>query len=103
MTKRLVSLLMALVLTIGIFAIPAMAATPEAEELYTIGGHCAYCGNTVEIIINTSITTEYRICKKSSTHHPHKVTYEDHSYWCSKCNHRYSMGLPIELADVCKL
>lgn len=45
-SKRLVSLLMALVLVVGIFAIPALAATADdTAEPYGVTTPCPRCGN----------------------------------------------------------
>ena len=44
-SKRVVSLLMALVLVVGIFAIPAMAATAnDTAEPYGVTTQCPWCG-----------------------------------------------------------
>lgn len=65
MTKRMVSLLMALVLMVGILAVPAMAASQGDEGIMPHGSVCPICrGNCI-----VSITNEWRAESRSSCVH----------------------------------
>ncbi|MEY8313368.1 hypothetical protein AALA61_15670 [Oscillospiraceae bacterium 42-9] len=86
--KRLVSLLMALMLVIGIFAVPAMAAQDDdGIELYGPVIRCD-CGAS----ISTSSTETwnesgfiYTGCDLTSKTHIHEVAYRCTGYRCSSC------------------
>ncbi len=85
MTKRIVSLLMALMLVIGIFAVPAMAAQEdEGIEPHTQWTHCS-CGASVAIGSWTKSGSEYKTCKNSSSYHRHDMRYRYTGYTCGSC------------------
>ena len=85
MTKRMVSLLMALMLVIGIFAVPAMAAQEdEGIEPHTQWTHCS-CGASVAIGSWTKSGSEYKTCKNSSSYHRHDMRYRYTGYTCGSC------------------
>lgn len=87
-SKRLVSLLMALALVVGVFAIPALAATPDdTAEPYGVTIPCDRCGAPA---YRTSQTEKVVIwvssCSSKPKGHNHTIVNNYYLTSCSSCS-----------------
>lgn len=89
MTKRIVSLLMALMLVIGIFAVPAMAAQDdEGIELYGPKIRCPNCNASITMPSSQTWAengTVYTTCYKSKDLHAHFKSWLVTGWRCPSC------------------
>lgn len=104
MTKRVVSLLMALMLVIGIFAVPAMAAQDdEGIEPYGPVTRCDNCGASISTS-STETWTEwnyvYTGCPLTSKTHIHEVSYRCTGYRCASCGAKIYLS-KMQTKDKC--
>lgn len=81
MSKRMVSLLLAVMLVVGIFSIPAMAATGNnADETYGISMPCPKCGSSTYAIDKDyyGVKPSKNECNLGYGHdHQYKQTFRD--------------------------
>ena len=87
MTKRIVSLLIAVMLVVGIFAIPAAAATPNDEgiEPYTSWVPCS-CGTSNPVGSYPQSEVIYSACNNNpNAYHRHRMSYRCEGFTCSNC------------------
>ena len=75
--KRLVALLMAVMLVVGIFAVPASA--------YSRCPNCGHTGYTVAPYIQQNVNRYVAYCSKKSYGHNHKYNRYVNIYTCSVC------------------
>lgn len=104
MTKRLISLVLALVLAVSTLALPSLAATkpgPDAE-IETAYKTCPYCGTTIAAYTPTRTTTTTRTCLKNMTQphsHTERRTYE--IFDCPKSGCTYYLERVTDYSDEC--
>lgn len=94
MTKRIVSLLMAIALMLGVFAIPALAAAPDdTAEPYGVTIPCERCGAPAYRTAKTEnvvIWVEKGNCTaKPNVGHNHTLVNYYYLTSCSKCSWFY--------------
>ena len=106
MTKRIVSLLMAVMLVIGIFAVPAMAAQDDdGIELY---GPVIRCDNCFASITKPTDQTwaengtVYTTCYKSKDYHEHFKSWKVTGWRCPSCGAWTEMSRK-EMSDSCSI
>ena len=89
MTKRIVSLLIAVMLVVGIFAVPAMAAQEDdGIELYGPMMRCDNCGASVPTSNYETWAengTVYKGCGKTSDLHAHFQSFKCTGLRCNSC------------------
>lgn len=97
-SKRLVSLLMALVLVVGIFAIPALAATAdETAEPYGVTIPCERCGSpSYRSTVTSDVTIRVESCNLNSRAHYHTIRNYYYLTSCSKCSWSYQSPNPYK-------
>lgn len=100
MTKRIVSLLMAIMLVIGVFAIQAAATSPDdGIEPYAEWTHCSSCGASVRVDSYQTTENVRQTCKEPYGIHIHHKTYQCKSYSCSCGN--YELISKVCIGDDC--
>ena len=96
MTKRMVSLLMALVLMVGIFAVPAMAAgaPDDGIELYGLVIRCPKCERDCYVSTRAVKTSQYIMVRCGSDGlKKHYLFNLQRSEDCSSCTYFKDLSL----------
>lgn len=91
-SKRLVSLLMALVLMVGILAVPAMAATPDTADPQTEVIQCPECGRPAQTSFKYVKSGHYKMTLCSENWLSQHRHYEYYIYKQASCYCGYSTG-----------
>lgn len=107
MTKRLVSLLMALMLVVGIFAVPAMAAKDDGIEPCVVVTRCDYCdGPIYEADSGTWAENGYvtlrKGCYKTSDEHEHFRSWKVTGIKCRSCG-QWTVINRVLMTDDCTI
>jgi hypothetical protein len=107
MKKRLVSLFMALMLIIGIFAVPAMAAQEdEGIEPYVLVSMCGSCNGTLYDTDSETWKEEGTVrifCSKDLTHkHNHTKVWQFTGIRCRSCG-QMTITKSDVLSDTCNI
>lgn len=105
MTKRIVSLLMAVMLVIGIFAVPAMAAQEnEGIEPCVLASRCGYCNEAIyETDAETWAQNGYvsvEDCYKTHEEHDHFRSWKVTGIRCRSCG-QYTITKRVLMTDSC--
>lgn len=101
MTKRFVSLLMAVMLIIGIFAVPAMAAQgDDGIDPHAPWTHCSNCQASVPVNTYSRSEDKYQTCREPYGMHLHRKVYQYKDYSCSSCGNYELLGKTLT-DDIC--
>lgn len=106
MTKRFVSLLMALMLIIGIFAVPAMATSPDdGVEPCGIVISCPHCYASITMPPTQTWAengTVYVGCSKTSELHAHFKSWRVTGWQCPSCG-LWTETNRVTVTDTCSI